>query len=119
LSQHIAPLMQARAGSGTVAWVNILTVYALCNLPSQPTSSASMAAALSLSQALRATARPTGMRMINVLAGPMTPDGLARSVIAALRDGIEDSYPGDVAQDLLARWLESPKVLERELASRV
>jgi hypothetical protein len=33
-----------------------------------------------------------------------------------LQDGIEDLYPGDVAQEWRARWRESPKVLERELA---
>jgi NAD(P)-dependent dehydrogenase (short-subunit alcohol dehydrogenase family)/uncharacterized OB-fold protein len=119
LSQHFAPLMQKRAASGIGAWVNLLTVYALCNLPSQPTFSASMAAALSLSQALRARMRPAGVRVMNVFAGPIAPDGLARSVVAALRDGVEDSYPGDVAQDLLTRWLESPKVLERELAASI
>jgi NAD(P)-dependent dehydrogenase (short-subunit alcohol dehydrogenase family)/uncharacterized OB-fold protein len=119
LSQYFAPLMQARAASGISAWVNLLSVYALCNLPSQPTSSASMAAALSLSQALRARMRPAGLRVVNVFAGPVAPDSLARSVVAALREGVEDSYPGDVAQDILARWLESPKVLERELAASI
>jgi NAD(P)-dependent dehydrogenase (short-subunit alcohol dehydrogenase family)/uncharacterized OB-fold protein len=116
LSEHFSPLIQARAASGNAVWVNLLTVYALSNLPSQPTFSASMAAALSLSQALRARARPAGLRVLNVFAGPIAPEQLARSVVAALRDGVEDAYPGDVAQDLLARWLESPKVLERELA---
>src|SRR5665213_4276945 len=32
-----------------------------------------------------------------------------------LRDGAEDVFPGDVAQEWLARWEESPKSLEREL----
>jgi short-subunit dehydrogenase len=117
LSQYFAPLMQARAASGITAWVNLLSVYAMCNLPSQPTFSASMAAALSLSQALRAQVRPSGLRVVNVFAGPVSPESLARSVVGALRDGLEDCYPGEVAQDLLARWLESPKALERELAA--
>lgn len=116
LSQHFAPLMQARAASGTGAWVNLLTVFALCSLPSQPTFSASMAAALSLSQGLRARLRPAGLRLVNVFTGPIVPDGLARSVVAALRDSVEDVYPGEVAQQWLARWLESPKALEREIA---
>ena len=34
---------------------------------------------------------------------------------AALRDGVEDIYPGDVAQDIVTRFRESQKVLEREL----
>lgn len=117
LSQHFAPLMQGRAAVGTGAWVNLLTIYALCSLPSQPTFSASMAAALSLSQGLRARTRPAGLRVVNVFAGPISPDGLSRSVVAALRDGVEDVYPGEVAQEWLARWLESPKALEREIAA--
>ena len=34
-----------------------------------------------------------------------------------LRDGVEDLYPGDVAQEWLERWRDNPKVLERELAA--
>jgi len=41
---------------------------------------------------------------------------LARAVVAALQDGVEDVYPGDVAQEWLERFRENPKVLERELA---
>ena len=33
------------------------------------------------------------------------------------KDGIEDVYPGDVAQEWVERWRDNPKVLERELAS--
>jgi NAD(P)-dependent dehydrogenase (short-subunit alcohol dehydrogenase family)/uncharacterized OB-fold protein len=112
LSQYFAPAMQLRAG----AWVNLLAVSALCSIPSQSTFSASMAAALSLSQSLRARMRPTGLRVVNVLAGPLAPDSLSRSVVAALREGVEDAYPGEVAQEWLARWLENPKLLEREVA---
>jgi len=119
LTQEFGPLMQSRAASGTCAWINLLTLYALCNLPSQPTYSASMAAALSLSQGFRARARRAGLRVINVFPGPIAADNLARSVVAALRDGVEDVYPGEVAQEWLARWLESPKVLERELAENI
>ena len=34
-----------------------------------------------------------------------------------LKDGVEDVYPGDVAQEWLERWRDNPKVLERELAA--
>ena len=34
----------------------------------------------------------------------------------ALRSGAEDVFPGDIAQDWLARWRDNPKALERELA---
>lgn len=116
LARHFAPAMQSPSGPVTRAWVNFLSLYALSNLPAQSTYSASMAAALSFSQGLRARCRPAGLRVMNVFSAPMSPDGLARAVVAAMRDGLEDVYPGDVAQEWLGRWLHSPKVLERELA---
>ncbi len=117
LSCHFAPAMQLTSATGeSRAWVNLLSIYALANLPSQTTFSASMAAAMSLSQGLRARWRPAGLRVVNVFCGPVAPTGLATAVVEALRNGVEDVYPGDVAQEWLARWLQSPKAFERELA---
>jgi NAD(P)-dependent dehydrogenase (short-subunit alcohol dehydrogenase family) len=125
LAQEFAPLMRTSA----VAWVNLLSIYALSNFPPHGTFSASKAAALSLSQCLRAEMRPGGVRVINVFPGPIddewnemlpppkiTPDALAKAIVNALKDGVEDVYPGDVAEEWLARWQENPKVLERELS---
>ena len=42
---------------------------------------------------------------------------VANAIVKALRDGVEDVYPGDVAQEWLERWRDNPKVLERELAA--
>lgn len=125
LAQAFGPAIKARG----VAWVNVLSVFALSNFRTHGTFSASKAAALSLSQCLRAEMQPAGLRVINVFPGPMDDewnqplpppklgvDALARAVVAALRDGVEDVYPGEVAQQWLERWRESPKVLERELA---
>jgi NAD(P)-dependent dehydrogenase (short-subunit alcohol dehydrogenase family)/uncharacterized OB-fold protein len=133
LSQAFAPAMHARAAEGTAnatAWVNVLSIFALSTLPSQTTFSASKAAAFSLAQGLRAELRSAGIRVINVFPGPvdeewnqlvpppkLAPSALAAAIIKGLRDGVEDIYPGDVAQDLLTRWRDSAKVLERELAS--
>ena len=41
----------------------------------------------------------------------LSPEALASAVIKALRDGTEDVYPGDVAQEWLQRWRDNPKVL--------
>ena len=84
----------------------------------------------SLAQCLRAEMRPTGIRVINVFPGPIddewnqnlpppkvAPAALASAIVKALKEGIEDVYPGDVAQEWLERWRENPKVLERELAA--
>jgi NAD(P)-dependent dehydrogenase (short-subunit alcohol dehydrogenase family)/uncharacterized OB-fold protein len=116
LSRHFLPAMQAPSATGTRSWVNVLSVYALSNLPSQATFCASMAAAMSFSQGLRARSRPSGLRVVNVFRGPLAQDGLAKAIVEALRSGVEDVYPGDVAQEWLARWLQSPKAFERELA---
>ena len=133
LAQAFGPALKGRSADGpthAAAWVNLLSIYAMANFPPHGTFSASKAAAHSLSQCLRAEMRPAGIRVLNVYPGPiddewhqqmpppkLAPDGLASAVVKALRDGLEDIYPGDVAQDWLQRWQENPKVLERELAA--
>ncbi len=133
LAQEFGPAMRSRGAEGqasAVAWVNLLSVYALSNFPPHGTFSASKAAALSLSQCLRAEMRSVGVRVVNVFPGPiddewsqmlpppkLTADALARAVVNALQCGIEDVYPGDVAQEWLMRWRENPKILEKELSA--
>jgi len=132
LAQEFGPAMRSRGADGqssATAWVNLLSIYALCNYPAHGTFSASKAAALSLSQCLRAEMRQGGVRVINVFPGPiddewnqalpppkLSPGSLAKALVKALKDGVEDVYPGDVAQEWLARWQDSPKVLEREVS---
>jgi NAD(P)-dependent dehydrogenase (short-subunit alcohol dehydrogenase family)/uncharacterized OB-fold protein len=132
LAQEFAPALKARAADGAanaIAWVNVLSVFALSNYPAHGTYSASKAAALSLSQALRAEMRPAGVRVINLFPGPiddewdqlelppkLSPASVAAAIIEALKGSVEDVYPGDVAQDWLARYLENSKALEHDLA---
>jgi hypothetical protein len=52
-----------------------------------------------------------------ILPPKLAPSALAAALVKALREGVEDVYPGDIAQDWLARWRDNPKVLERELAA--
>jgi hypothetical protein len=67
------------------------------------------------------------VRMINLFPGPidddwdqlemspkLAPAALATAVVQALKGSLEDVYPGDVAQDWVARNLDNPKALERE-----
>ena len=133
LAQEFGPALKGRSAdgvTGATAWVNLLSVYALANYPPHGTFSASKAAACSLSQCLRAEMRPAGIRVVNVFPGPidedwnqhvpppkLAPAALAKAIVKALRDGVEDVYPGDVAQEWLERWRDNPKVLERELAA--
>jgi NAD(P)-dependent dehydrogenase (short-subunit alcohol dehydrogenase family)/uncharacterized OB-fold protein len=133
LAQEFGPTLRARSAaspSSAPAWVNLLSVFALANFPAHGTFSASKAATYSLSQCLRAEMQAWGVRVINIFPGPiddewnqtlllpkLSPDALACAIVKALQEGIEDMYPGDVAQEWLARWRENPKVLERELAA--
>ena len=133
LAQEFGPAMKGRSADGVThaaAWVNLLSIYALSNYPPHGTFSASKAAAHSLAQCLRAEMRPAGIRVINVFPGPIddewnqnlpppkvTPAALASAIVKSLKEGIEDVYPGDVAQEWVERWRENPKVLERELAA--
>ncbi len=131
LIQAFAPGMKARGADGdnsAVAWVNLLSVYALSNLPGFGTTSASQAAAHSLSQCLRAELAGSGVKVVNIFFGPLdeswrqplpppkvTPGRLAATVVKALTEGIETLALGPVAEDVLARFREDPMVLEREL----
>jgi NAD(P)-dependent dehydrogenase (short-subunit alcohol dehydrogenase family)/uncharacterized OB-fold protein len=133
LAQEFGPAMRSRGADGkasAVAWVNLLSIYAHANFPPHGTFSASKAAAHSLAQCLRAEMRAAGVRVVNVFPGPvddewnqllpppkLAPETLAKAIVAALLDGIEDVYPGDVAQEWLARWRDNPKALERELSA--
>ena len=133
LAQAFGPALKGRSADGAAnasAWVNLLSIYALANFPPHGTYSASKAAALSLAQCQRAELRGAGVRVINLFPGPiddewnqnmlppkLAPAALAGTIVKALRDGVEDVYPGDVAQEWFERWRENPKVLERELAA--
>jgi len=133
LAQEFGPALRSRGADGlasAVAWVNLLSIYALANFPPHGTYSASKAAAQSLAQCLRAEMRPAGVRVVNVFPGPvddewnqllpppkLAPAALAGAMLKALREGVEDVYPGDVAQEWLERWRDNPKALERELSA--
>jgi short-subunit dehydrogenase len=133
LAQSFGPALCGRAADGVnsaTAWVNVLSIYAHMNLPSRGMWSASKAAALSLAQCLRAEMRGAGVRVVNVFPGPVdheweqrtppprvAPAAIAAAIVRALKDGIEDVYVGDVAQEFRARLAENPKGLERELGA--
>ena len=102
LAHAFVPAMQASSASASatdpmMAWVNLLSLDALM----------SKAAGLSFAQSLRAEMSPAGIRVINVFPGSeLAPVALAQSIVKALQDGIEDLYPGEVAQAWLTRSRE-------------
>jgi NAD(P)-dependent dehydrogenase (short-subunit alcohol dehydrogenase family)/uncharacterized OB-fold protein len=131
LAQAFGPPMRMRGADGinsAVAWVNILSVYALANWPAFGAYSASQAACLSLSHCLRAELRTGGVKVINLFAGPIdtewfqtvpppkvAPRAVANAMVSALRGGLEDVFVGDVAEDVRQRLAVNPKAVEREL----
>lgn len=133
LAQHFAPVLVARGADGVRsagAFVDVLSVYALANWGPHGAHSAAAAARHSMLQCLRGEMRAGGVRVMSVFAGPVedawhqplpppkvTPDAIARAVVAALSNGIEESLVGDVARDVATRWARNPKLLERELWS--
>ena len=131
LAQHFGPAMIGRGADGVrsaTAFVDILSVHALANWREFGAHSAAAAARHSLLQCLRGEMRAGGVRVLSVFTGPIdddwrqplpppkvTPAAVARAMIDALISGTEETFVGDVAKDVLARWEDNPKVLEREL----
>jgi len=121
----VAPGMQRR-GSGLI--MNVLSAVSHVNMPGMGSYSASKAAALSLTQAVRAELAPHGIRVCalfpSVVDTPMaarltlpklSPEEVAAAAIAGIRRGEEDIYLGTAA-GLYARWREDPKAVERQMA---
>jgi len=133
LAQAFGPVLRARGADGVnsaAAFVNLLSVYALVNWPSYGAFSATEAACLSAAQSLRAELQPGGVKVLNVFFGPLetewyqvvpppkvAPSAVARATVHALKQGLEDVFVGDVADDIRARLAVNPKALERELGS--
>jgi NAD(P)-dependent dehydrogenase (short-subunit alcohol dehydrogenase family)/uncharacterized OB-fold protein len=133
LAQAFGPALRFRGADGVnsaTAFVNLLSVHALMNWPTYGASSAAEAACLSASQCLRAELRPGGVKVLNAFFGPLetewyqtvpppklAPAALAKEVVAALKDGLEDIFVGDIARDIRERLDTNPKALERELGS--
>ena len=132
LVQGFGPGMAARVQDGVnsaAAIVNVLSVQALMPDPNYSAYGASQSAARSISQSLRAEFRGSGLRMMNVYAGPIegdpwfqhlpppkvTPKALARAITSGLVDGLEEIACGDIAKDVYARWQTNALLLEREI----
>ncbi|MBS9721828.1 SDR family NAD(P)-dependent oxidoreductase [Tianweitania sp. BSSL-BM11] len=133
LAEAFAPVMIARGAdgdAGAAAWVNLLSIYAQVHDPAYATYSGAQAAAVALSQGLRAELAKGGVRLANVFAGPtdsewyqtsaqpkVSQSAIAAALVDALKRGMEETYVGDTAKDLHARKQRNPKALERELAA--
>lgn len=122
-----APIVEANGGGSIV---NMLTLIALGSLPAMGGYSASKAAALSMTQALRAQLTGRGITIHGVFPGAVDTDMIravempktpAADVVTAVLDGIEagteDIFPDAMSQGMGAVWLHDPKAFERQMAA--
>jgi NAD(P)-dependent dehydrogenase (short-subunit alcohol dehydrogenase family) len=113
------------------AIVNVLSLAAIANLPFDPTYSISKAAALSLSQSLRALLAGRGVTVHVVLPGPVdtdmtraldlpkaSPESVARAIFDGVEEGEEEIFPDPMSASLAEGWRTSAvKALERRFAA--
>ena len=122
-------LPQLTASGGAI--VNNLSVNAFAPLPVIPAYSVSKAAALSLTQALRALLAGRGVTVHAVLTGPTdtdmnrgfdipkaTPESVARAIFDGVESGEEEIFPDPMSAQFADSWRTSgAKALEQEYAA--
>jgi short-subunit dehydrogenase len=124
------PALERAAKIGSAAVVNVLSIVSLSNLPGLGGYSASKAAAYSLTQALRPGLSKLNVDVHAVLAGAIdtdmvramdmaktSPDDVARAILDAVEQGVEDVFPDPMSKSLFATFRSDPKALEQQLAS--
>jgi NAD(P)-dependent dehydrogenase (short-subunit alcohol dehydrogenase family) len=130
MSRAFAPILAANGGG---ALIHVLSILARMASPAGGGYSASKAAALSLTQAVRAELRAQGTRVIGVLPGfvdtamaegvtapKIQPSEVVRATLdALLTDDEDDVYPGEQASQIAAWLFQDPKAVERLFAQPV
>ena len=120
------PLLSRSKG----AIVNILSLVAVAPLPIIPSYSVSKAAALSMTQSLRAYLEPKGVTVHGVFVGPTDTDmnrgfdipkapveAVARGILDGVENGEEDVFPDPMSQSIAEAWRAGiSKTLERQNA---
>jgi short-subunit dehydrogenase len=122
-----APILKQNGG-GTIA--NILSILAVAPAPLIGTYSASKAAALALTKGIRAELAAQGTAVIAVMPGTIDTEmsktyagpkvsitEVAQATLQAIREGIEDIYPGEQATGVAAQLLNDPKAVEQQMAT--
>jgi NAD(P)-dependent dehydrogenase (short-subunit alcohol dehydrogenase family) len=129
VTRALLPLLKHSQG----AVVNQLSLVALAALPLIPAYSISKAAALNLTQSLRALLAGDGVTVHGVVLGPVDTDmnrGLdipkastesaARGIFDGLERGEEEIFPDPVSQSVAEAWRNgAAKALERQFAAFV
>jgi NAD(P)-dependent dehydrogenase (short-subunit alcohol dehydrogenase family) len=126
VTRAFAPILIANGG----AVLNMLTIVARVNIPFMGSYCASKAAALSLTQGLRAELGPKGVRVVAAMPGAvdtrmtagvdmpkLTPAEAVVGILDGFEEGAEELYVGDMARGLAEGLASDPKGVERQLAA--
>ena len=111
------------------AIINVLSILAKVNLPAMGSLCASKAAALRMTEGVRAELAAQGTRVVAVMTGAVDTDmsrdfqgpkssaaEVAQAVLAGLQRGDEEVYVGDMPGWINGALMQDPKGIERELA---
>jgi NAD(P)-dependent dehydrogenase (short-subunit alcohol dehydrogenase family) len=126
VTRALAPTLHVNGGG---AIVNVLSILGRVSAPRIGSYSASKAAAVSLTQGIRGELAAQGTLVIGVLPGyvdtdmarhtqgpKLTARQVADDIVAALRSGTEDVYPG-MAAEVEKGLRHDPKAVEVQLRS--
>jgi NAD(P)-dependent dehydrogenase (short-subunit alcohol dehydrogenase family) len=127
MCRAFAPILQQQGGG---AIVNTLSLLGKVNLPFSGSYSASKAAAISMTQSVRAELADQQTLVIAVMPGTVdtdlakdwpnpkvAPSEVARETLDAIIAGLEDVYPGEQAKQVSAQLLVDPKGVEKYMAT--
>jgi len=127
MCRAFAPVLKAHGGGGII---NMLSILARVNLPLMGSLCASKAAALSLCGGLRAELAQQGTPVVGVMPGAvdtdmsrnfpppkMPPRDVAEAALTALEQGLDEVYPGDMAQGVAQGLAADPKGVEKQFAA--
>jgi NAD(P)-dependent dehydrogenase (short-subunit alcohol dehydrogenase family) len=127
MCRAFAPILDQQGGG---AIVNILSLLGKVNLPFSGSYSASKAAAISMTQSVRAELAAQNTLVVGVMPGTVdtelaqawpnpkvAPAEVVRAALQAVLDNQEDVYPGEQATQVAAQLLSDPKGVEKYMAS--
>lgn len=126
MCRAFAPVLNSNGGG---AIVNVLTILSRVCLPLMGSYCASKAAALAMTQGVRAELASQGTLVVAVMPGAadtriskdfqgpkMNPRDIALEALKAVENSAEEVYPGEMASGLAQGLSKDPKSVEKELA---
>jgi NAD(P)-dependent dehydrogenase (short-subunit alcohol dehydrogenase family) len=124
------PALERAAAREHAAVVNVLSVVSLANMPAIGGYSASKAAALSITQALRFDLLRKGIRVHAALPGAIdtdmvrdfempktSPQDVAKGIIDGVEQDLDDILPDPMSRELVSIWRRDSKALEHQFAA--